>query len=368
MTQREDLPSSEREPHTAEMLTFPGGTPLPTSASTSDRLMRIRRSAKIAALLLLIAIGAAVALYVWRHHRPPALPDGIAMSNGRIEATEIDIATKLPGRIKEVFAKEGDFVEAGQVIARMDTQTLEAELRQTQAQARQAGNAINTAEAVVAQRESELTFAEKQLRRSEDLVARGFVSPEKLDGDRTHMLTAKAALVASRSQVIEAKSALEAATAATERVRSDIEDSTLTAARAGRVQYRLAEPGEVLPAGGKVVTTLDVSDVYMTLFLPETLVGRVAIGAEARIVLDAAPQYVIPATVSYVASEAQFTPKTVETTSERQKLAFRVKAQIEPELLKRYRTQVKTGMPGVAYVRFDSHAAWPPALQPSLPQ
>jgi HlyD family secretion protein len=290
------------------------------------------------------------------------------MSNGRIEATEIDVATKLPGRIKEVLAKEGDFVEAGQVIARMDTQTLEAELRQAQAQARQAGNAINTAEAVVAQRESELTFAEKQLHRSEDLVARGFVSPEKLDGDRTRMLTAKAALVASRSQVIEAKSALEAATAATERVRSDIQDSTLTAARAGRVQYRLAEPGEVLPAGGKVVTTLDVSDVYMTLFLPETLVGRVAIGAEARIVLDAAPQYVIPATVSYVASEAQFTPKTVETTSERQKLAFRVKAQIEPELLKKYRTQVKTGVPGIAYVRFDSHAAWPPALQPSLPQ
>ena len=151
-------------------------------------------------------------------------------------------------------------------------------------------------------------------------------------------------------------------------MRSDIEDSTLKAARAGRVQYRLAEPGEVLPAGGKVVTTLDVSDVYMTVFLPETLVGRVAIGAEARIVLDAAPQYVIPAQVSYVAAEAQFTPKTVETASERQKLAFRVKVQIDPELLRKYRAQVKTGLPGVAYVRFDSHADWPPALQPRLPQ
>jgi HlyD family secretion protein len=290
------------------------------------------------------------------------------MSNGRIEATEIDIATKLPGRIKEVLPREGDFVEAGQVVARMDTQTLDAELRQAQAQARQARSAINTAAAIVAQRESELAFADKVMHRSEELVASGFVSPERLDTDRNRMLTAKSALVASRSQVIEAESALEAATAATERVRSDIEDSTLKAARAGRVQYRLAEPGEVLPAGGKVVTTLDVSDVYMTVFLPETLVGRVAIGAEGRIVLDAAPQYVIPAEVSYVASEAQFTPKTVETASERQKLAFRVKVRIDPELLRKYRAQVKTGLPGVAYVRFDSHAAWPPALQPRLPQ
>jgi len=290
------------------------------------------------------------------------------MSNGRIEATEIDVATKLPGRIKEVLAQEGDFVEAGQVIARMETQTLEAELRQTEAQARQAGSAITTAEAVAAQRKSELAFAQREQNRSEDLVARGFISPQKLDSDRTRTLTAKAALAAAQSQVIETRSTLEAAAAATERVRSDIEDSTLKAPRAGRVQYRLAQPGEVLPAGGKVVTLLDVSDVYMTLFLPETLAGKVAIGAPARIVLDAASQYVIPAKVSYVAAEAQFTPKTVETSSERQKLAFRVKVQIDPELLRKYRAQVKTGLPGIAYVQFDAHADWPSTLQPRLPQ
>jgi HlyD family secretion protein len=221
---------------------------------------------------------------------------------------------------------------------------------------------------VVAQRRNELAFAQREQHRSEDLVARGFISPQKLDSDRTRTLTAKAALAAAQSQVIETRSTLEAATAATERVRSDIEDSTLKAARAGRVQYRLAEPGEVLPAGGKVVTLLDVSDVYMTVFLPETLVGKIAIGAPARIVLDAASQYVIPGKVSYVASEAQFTPKTVETTSERQKLAFRVKVQIDPELLKKYRAQVKTGLPGIAYVQFDAHADWPSTLQPRLPQ
>jgi HlyD family secretion protein len=318
------------------------------------------------ALAALLVAGAAIV--AWRQFKAPELPPGFAMGNGRIEATEIDIATKLPGRIKEVLAKEGDTVQAGQVVARMDTQTLEAEMRQAEAQVRQAHDAKATATAVVAQRASELTFAENELRRSEQLAAKGFISAEKVDSDRTKALTAKAVLTATRSQLTQAQSAIEAAVATTERVKADIEDSALKAPRGGRVQYRLAEPGEVLPAGGKLLSLLDLTDVYMTLFLPETLVGRVAIGAQARIVLDAASQYVIPATVSYVAPEAQFTPKTVETTTERQKLAFRVKTQIDPELLKKYEPQVKTGLPGVAYVRLDAKAEWPVKLQVKLPQ
>ncbi len=318
------------------------------------------------ALVALLAGGGA--MLAWRHFRSPELPPGFAMGNGRIEATEIDIATKLPGRITEVLAKEGDTVQAGQIVARMDTQTLAAELRQAEAQVRQAHDAKATAAAVVAQRVGELTFAENELRRSQQLAAKGFISAEKVDSDRTKVLTAKAVLVATRSQLTEAQSAIEAAVATAERVKADIEDSALKAPRGGRVQYRLAEPGEVMPAGGKLLSLLDLTDVYMTLFLPETLAGRVAIGAQARIVLDAAAQYVIPATVSYVAPEAQFTPKTVETATERQKLALRVKAQIDPELLRKYEPQVKTGLPGVAYVRLDAGADWPVTLQVKLPQ
>jgi HlyD family secretion protein len=318
------------------------------------------------ALVALLAAGGALA--AWRHFRAPELPAGFAMGNGRIEATEIDIATKLPGRITEVLAREGDTVQAGQIVARMDTQALEAELRQAEAQLRQARDAKATAAAVVAQRVSELTFAENELKRSEQLAEKGFISAQKADSDRTRVLTAKAVVVAARSQLTEAQSAIEAAVATTERIKADIADSILKAPRGGRVQYRLAEPGEVLPAGGKLLSLLDLTDVYMTLFLSETLVGRVAIGAQARIVLDAAPQYVIPATVTYVAPEAQFTPKTVETATERQKLAFRVKAQIDPELLRKYEPQVKTGLPGLAYVRLDAKAQWPATLQVKLPQ
>ena len=126
--------------------------------------------------------------------------------------------------------------------------------------------------------------------------------------------------------------------------------------------FRLAQPGEVLGGGGKVLNLVDLSDVYITFFLPETVAGRVPLGAEVRIVLDVAPQLVIPARVSFVASTAQFTPKTVETASERQKLMFRVRARIDPVLLESRLEQVKTGLPGVAWLRLAPNEPWPAKL------
>jgi HlyD family secretion protein len=134
------------------------------------------------------------------------------------------------------------------------------------------------------------------------------------------------------------------------------------------VQFRVAQPGEVLPSGGKVLNMVDLADVYMTFFLPTEWAGRVQLGAETRIVLDAAPDFVIPAKVTFVADVAQFTPKTVETAEERQKLTFRIKAHIPPDLLKNYVRDVKTGLPGVAYVQLDPQAEWPAHLAVKLPE
>ena len=144
-----------------------------------------------------------------------------------------------------------------------------------------------------------------------------------------------------------------------DRIDVELADSALKAPRDGRVQYLVAHPGEVVGPGGRVLNLIDLSDVYMTFFLPETVAGRVALGSEVRILLDAAPQYVIPAKVSFVASSAQFTPKSVETASERQKLMFRVRAQIDRDLLLRHLEQVKTGLPGVAWLKLDANAPWP---------
>jgi len=177
---------------------------------------------------------------------------------------------------------------------------------------------------------------------------------------------ADAAVAAARIDVDYREAAIAAAAARAQRVRTDLADSTLSSPVPGRVLYRLAEPGEVLSAGGKVVTVLELADVYMTIFLPTEEAGRTVIGSEGRIVLDAAPHLVIPATVSFVAPRAQFTPKEVETRTEREKLMFRVKVRIDPQLLARHVEKVKTGLPGVAYVRLDPRAEWPEQLAVKL--
>jgi HlyD family secretion protein len=261
---------------------------------------------------------------------------------------------------------------------------------------RQAGNAIEitrsqlvtrisekaVAEAVVVQRKAEVDVAGKRLKRSESLVANRAVSLQQVDDDRAVFLSAQAvfhaaqsqvaataaAIAMARSQVIGAQSDVEAVQATLERIQADLADSVLTTPRDGRVQYRVAQPGEVVSGGGKVVNLLDLSDVYMTFFLPTAAAGRLTIGSEVHLVLDAAPNYVIPAQVSFVADVAQFTPKTVETVSERQKLMFRVKAQIAPDLLKKHIRQVKTGLPGMAYILLDPQSEWPEDLQVRLPQ
>jgi HlyD family secretion protein len=326
-----------------------------------------RRLARNSLIVGLLALAAVVGGYIWQRLSPPSLPAGIAVSNGRLEAIHIDIATKLAGRIEAVLVREGDFVEAGQVVARMDTSVLRPQLREAQAQLAKARTAVATANAVVAQRASELALAESILKRSEQLVQEGFISSQKLDTDRSQLQVAKATLIASQSQVAEGRTTVSAAQATIERIGADIDDSVLRAPTAGRIQYRLAEPGEVLSAGGRVLSMLNLTEVYMTVFLPETIAGKLAVGAEARLVFDAAPQYVVPAHVTFVATEAQFTPKTVETSTERQKLVFRVKAQIDPQLLRKYWTRVKAGMPGLAYVRVDAAARWPDRLAIFLP-
>lgn len=345
-------------------------------------------------LLVLAALGAG--FYVWKSMQPTGPGPGFASGNGRIEATEIDIATKLGGRVQDILVSEGDSVSAGQTLAHMQISSLEAMRDEARARQQQALSAIASAQAqvavresdrqavlaLVAQRQSELDAARKRLARSETLAREGASSEQELDDDRARVRSvqaaltaagaqvnaAQAAITAAHTQVAGARSTASAADASVARVKADIDDSALIAPRSGRVQYRIAQAGEVIGGGGKVLNLVDLSDVYMTFFLPETVAGRLALDSEVRIVLDAAPQYVIPAKVSFVASTAQFTPKTVETPSERQKLMFRIKARIDPELLQKHLKLVKTGLPGVAWLRLDAAAEWPAGLALRLPE
>ncbi|WP_334149428.1 HlyD family secretion protein [Hyphomicrobium sp.] len=313
-----------------------------------------------------LAIAAALIWFVLRAPSDP--PEGFARTNGRIEAERVDIATKFPGRLKSVLVKEGDLVKAGQVLAQLDTAELEAQLKEAEASKVQAEQQLAQAVALVAQRDSELRLATLQLERSLSLVSKGVTSQEIVDQRESAKRTAEAAVNSANAEVAVAKAAIEAAAARINRLAVDIDDSSLKAPRNGRVEYRLALPGEVLAAGGRVLTVLDLTDVYMTVFFPTNEAGRLRIGSEARVIFDAAPQYVVPATVTFVASEAQFTPKYVETKIEREKLMFRVKLSLPAEILAAHENVVKTGVPGVGYVKLSEDAVWPKRLSVTLPQ
>ncbi len=314
-------------------------------------------------LIIVAVVAIAGGAVAWFVLHKPGLPPGFAGANGRLEAKQVDIATKYQGRIKEVLADEGDTVDAGQIVAKMDTEPLEAQLRSDEAKIKEAQDNRRTALAEVAAKQAEFNYSEKQYRRSKELVARGAVSEQEADVDQAHMEMTRAALLGAQAQAVRTQSAIDAATADAERIKAEIEDSVLKAPIRGRVQNRLAEPGEVLPAGGKVLALVDLSDVYMYLFLPEPVAGKVALGSEARIVLDAAPEYPIKTIVSFVSPKAQFTPKTVETAEERHNLTFRVKLQLDKDRLRQFEPFVKVGIPGMGYVRLDSGADWPPMLQ-----
>jgi len=322
-----------------------------------------RLFALLGALLIAALGGGGYLLWLKRADQIPA---GIVWGNGRTEADEIDITPKFAGRIASLLVDEGDMVQAGQILVRMDTRDLEAELQRVEAQIRQAQKTLDAARAEVLQREAQVRLAASQLSRAETLVKKEFVSREVVDQRINDRDSAAALQAAAVARVGEAEHAIEAAKQEAERIKVDIADGVLRAPRLGRVLYRLVNIGEVVGAGAKVFTLIDISNVYMTIFLPTEDAGRVPIGSPGRIVLDAYPGRVIPAAVSFVAARSQFTPKMVETRSEREKLMFRIKVKIDPALLARHAEQVRTGLPGIAYVRVDPGVEWPDRLQPNV--
>lgn len=315
----------------------------------------------IASAVVLAAV-ASIGWYIWDQNTG-GLPEGFATGNGRIEADQIDIATKVPGRVAEIRVREGQLVQPGEILAVMDTRELQAQLARAEADAARAASQVEEVRALIAQRRAERTLAEDEFQRATALTARGVNSQSVADTAKARKATTEAALNASLAQVNTAERGVDAAMALVAQYKAQIEDATLTAPTLGRILYRLSQPGEVLGGGGKVVTLLDLSQVYMEMFLPADQAMRTGLGAEARIRLDSMP-YAIPAYVSFVSPEAQFTPKQVETADEREKLMFRVKVRLPEDLVKAYIAQVKTGLRGVAYIRLAGaeDVPWPVAF------
>jgi HlyD family secretion protein len=326
--------------------------------------MTVRRIA-LAFTALFIVAGFVAYLLIFQNSE--RLPEGFVQGNGRLEAEQVEIAPRIAGRVDRVLAAEGSLIETGAVLVEMDTDELVAALERSRAEVALARQTMAEAEAVVLQRVSQLRLADQELKRARTLLASENIPEAEFQERETAHHVAEAVLGAAKARVATAQSQIAAAEAEVRRIAAQIKDSTLVAPMPGRVLYRLAEPGEVVNAGGPILTLLSLENVYMDVFLPAREAGLLPIGAEARIVLDALPEYAIPAVVTFVSPEAQFTPKQVETIDERAKLVFRVRVRIPPELVANRIEHVKTGLRGIAIVRLDAELAWPEALNRRIP-
>ena len=321
---------------------------------------------KLIIILLLLVVLAAIYFYSFMNKQSD-LPEGFATGNGRIETTQVDISSKLSGRLVNIDVEEGDLVEKNQILARLDIKELNAKLQEAMAYEQQAIENKNYALAIVEEKQSQLSLAKKDYDRANSLYKTKSISLAEFQKYETAFQTQQAALTAAKSQVRSSQSTINATAAQIETIKVNIEDSKLYSPVKGRVLYKIAENGEIVANGGKVLVVLDLMNTYMTIFLPTSQAGLVDIGSEARIVLDAIPNIAIPAHVTFVSPLAQFTPKEIETQAEREKLMFRIKVKIDSNVLEKYFDRIKTGLPGVAYIKLDKNVSWPDYLN-NLPK
>lgn len=358
-------------------------------------------------LLLLIAGGAAFAW--WRNQQLlDTQLEGFAKANGRLELERYRVATLRPGRIAMLHVQEGQQVAKDDVLVSLSSEEAEAKLAAAEAARARAQSAVRRAQgaeqraksaqsradggmaqadAEIAAQRAQLAIAEEELNNARQLFKQKLISAAELtkrkkarDALRAAVNAANAGKSQAQAGETEAQAAINEAAAGVQEaqaavaqtdaeiraIQSAIEDLTVKAPIGGRVEYTVAQAGNVVAAGSVLLSLVDPLDVSMDVFLPISAMGQVAIGAEARIVPDGLPA-VLPAQVIRIAEQAQFTPKYVETAAEREHLMYRVTVRIPPEIAADYADYLKGGMTAVGYVRLDEHKEWPSELALRLP-
>ncbi len=287
--------------------------------------------------VILVAI--TVVVFFIYQQKSQSILNGIAQVNGRIEIKRLDIATLYSGRVEEILVKEGQEVKKNQPLARLSSS--------------QAQSQYESALAQITIQQQRVTIAKLDLDNAIKL--------------RKSQLISQSELTTKQAKYDEAIASLDQALAQSRTAQSQHEDMTIRSPIEGRVEYKIAEVGNVLATGGKVVSLLDLTDISMNVFLTAHQSNQIRINDEARIRIDGT-DYVFPAKVTFIASNAQFTPKSVETAEERAKLMFKVKLQLPQNIAKQHRTLLKGGQPAVGYVKYDEQANWLDNLAINLPQ
>lgn len=317
----------------------------------------------------LVAVLAALAgVGVWINHSiDRGLPEGFAGANGRLELQRLDVATLYGGRVVDIKVHEGDAVAKNALLAKLATDQSHSQLAAARAAHQRAEETVARADAEITARRQQQKVTQMELDNTRYLKNDNLVSVAELQQRQAAHEGAAAAVRAAQAARAEAVAAVAQAQAQIDAADSANNDMQIRAPKAGRVEYRIAEPGNVIGAGSRVMTLVDPGDVSMVLFLPTDTIGKIRVGDEARIVLDGMDA-VWPAKVQFIAAQAQFTPKYVETANEREKLMYRIKLHIPTEVAERYSGLLKGGLTGNGYVRLGGQHAWPSQWTVRLPE
>jgi HlyD family secretion protein len=318
------------------------------------------------AIAALVALGVVTALYFARR---PARASDVLRISGNIEISDVAASFKVPGRVLVRLVSEGEPVEAGQVLARLDDAELarEVEIRRAELGAARAALAeleagsrreeIDQARANLARTRAEAARATSERARQESLFAREVISTRELEASQAADRVASAqvdgaayqlALLESGArpeQIDQARERMRQATEALALAETRLTYATLDSPLTGLVLAEHVEAGEQVAAGTPVVTIGDLSSVWLRGFVDETDLGRVRVGQAVRVTTDTWPDRVFPGTVAFIASEAEFTPKSVQTAKERVKLVYRIKVDIANPS-----GELKPGMPADAEI------------------
>ncbi|KND83174.1 hemolysin D [Aggregatibacter actinomycetemcomitans serotype b str. SCC4092] len=306
-----------------------------------------------------IIIGA-VGFAIWKNRQLQASElNGIAAVNGRLELKRLDIATLYPGRVEEILVQESNEVKRNQPLARLSSSISQAQVSAAQAQKKRAEESVA--------RQQQVNVTKLELNNAQKLRLDNLISSSELEHRQAAYKASLAAVNTTQAAKAEAQAAVAQAQAQLEQAQSQNTDMLIKAPKDGRVEYQIAEVGNVLGAGGKVVSLLDPTDTYINVFLTAPQMNQLKLGDEARIVIDGMDA-VFPANITFIANNAQFTPKSVETTEERAKLMFKVKLQLPVDIALKYKLLLKGGMTGLGYVKYDQQAQWPAQLNVRLPQ
>lgn len=303
---------------------------------------------KILLILFIVAIFCAIGFFVYKNFFAKN-NDNIITGNGRVEAREVAVSAKFGGKIVELKVNEGDYVKKDQLLAVIDSRALEADIEAQKAKSNEILKQISAVDAEIKAANSDITFYTKELNRTKTLIKQNFASQLELDKNNNALDKTKAklnSLIANKNSLQASYESLLATIKAQE---INLSDMKIYSPINGVVLYKLVENGEMISNGSRMFIMYNPDDLYMTIYMPSENAGQVKLGEKATVKLDAYKNKTFPATITFIADNAEFTPKEVETQKERQKLVFRVKLTFDDNSNR----EAKPGMPGDGYIEIE---------------